>query len=184
MMLSMVVAVLLSADGGVDAEVVDAGVKLGPCREKQTVCFSPSGGCSAPLIEAMDRATKTLDVAIYAINFPPIVDAIVRAKMRGVEVRVITDSTQMRQAKQLEQLQRLAAVGIPMKRDNHSGVMHLKVMIADSREFSTGSFNFTNNAVLNNNESLLVWECPRNAVLFQAEFDRLWGAFQDVVLPQ
>lgn len=170
------------ADGGTDAGA-DAGVKLGPCREKQTICFSPLGACAVPLIEAMDRATKTLDVAIYAINFPPIVDAILKAKARGVTVRLITDSTQMGQAKQLVQIQRLAAVGIPMKRDTHSGVMHLKVVVADSREFVTGSFNFTNNAVLNNNENLLVWECPRNAVQYQAEFDRLWGTFKDVVVP-
>lgn len=183
-MKTLFLMLVLGTDGGLDAGTVDAGVKLGPCREKQTVCFSPVGACAVPLIEVMDRATKTLDVAIYAINFPPIVDAILRAKARGVVVRVITDSTQMAQTKQVEQLQRLAAAGIPMKRDTHTGVMHLKVTVADAREFATGSFNFTNNAVLNNNESLLVWECPRNAVLFQAEFDRLWGAFQDVVLPQ
>lgn len=182
-MLALVMAVVLSSDGGVDAGTMDAGVKLGPCREKQTVCFSPLGLCAQALIDVMDRATKTLDVAIYAINFPPIVDAIVRAKARGVAVRIITDSTQMAQAKQVEQLQRLAAVGIPMKRDTHTGVMHLKVTIADAREFVTGSFNYTNNAVLNNNENLLAWDCPRNAVLFQAEFDRLWSTFKDVVIP-
>jgi phosphatidylserine/phosphatidylglycerophosphate/cardiolipin synthase-like enzyme len=182
-MLALVMAVVLSSDGGVDAGMMDAGVKLGPCREKQTVCFSPLGACAQALIDVMDRAMKTLDVAIYAINFPPIVDAVLRAKARGVTVRVITDSTQLGQAKQIEQLQRLAAVGIPMKRDTHTGVMHLKVTIADAREFSTGSFNYTNNAVLNNNENLFVWDCPKNAVLYQAEFDRMWSTFKDAVLP-
>ena len=171
------------SDAGVDAGTADAGVKFGPCRDKQTVCFSPLGACATTLVELMDRATKTLDIAIYAINFPPIVDAILRAKARGVVVRVITDSTQLGQAKQIEQLQRLAAVGVPMKRDTHRGVMHLKTTLVDRREFATGSFNYTNNAVLNNNENLFVWDCPRNAVLYQAEFDRMWSTFKDVVLP-
>lgn len=174
---TLLVAVLLAQDGG-----TDAGVKLGPCRDRQTICFSPLGRCHESVIGVIDRATTTLDVAIYSLNHAGIVDAILRAKQRGVRVRMVLDSSQMGQAKQVEQLIRLASAGIPMKRDNHSGIMHLKTVVADSREFVTGSFNFTNNAALNNNENVLAWDCPRNALLFQADFDRLWATFKDAVV--
>lgn len=59
--------------------------------------------------------------------------------------------------------------------------MHLKVLISDKTEFTTGSFNFTNNAAMNNNESLVAWRCASSALLFQQEFDRLWDSFRDVL---
>jgi phosphatidylserine/phosphatidylglycerophosphate/cardiolipin synthase-like enzyme len=95
---------------------------------------------------------------------------------------MVLDTSQMGQAKEIEQLVRLKAAGVPMKRDTHSGIMHMKVLVADSREFLTGSFNFTNNATLNNNENVFAWDCPRNAVLYQAEFNRIWTSFKDAVI--
>jgi phosphatidylserine/phosphatidylglycerophosphate/cardiolipin synthase-like enzyme len=181
--LALVVAAVLASDGGVDAGVLDAGVKLGPCREKQTVCFSPLGQCHLSVIDVIDRATASVDVAIYSLNHAGIVDALLRAKAKGRAVRVVLDSSQMGSTKEVEQLLRLQAAGIPLKRDTHSGIMHMKVVVVDGgREFVTGSFNFTNNASLNNNENVFAWDCPRNAALYQAEFDRMWSTFKPAVV--
>lgn len=173
-MILSILLVVLAQDGG----SLDAGVKLGPCRDRQTICFSPLGRCHEVVIGVIDRAVSTLDIAIYSLNQPDIVDAIARAKARGVKVRMVLDSTQIASPKEVEQLKKL--VGIPMKRDNHAGIMHLKTAVVDQKEFVTGSFNWTNNATANNNENLLAWECPKNAVLYQADFDRLWATFKDV----
>jgi phosphatidylserine/phosphatidylglycerophosphate/cardiolipin synthase-like enzyme len=184
-MFAVVLAVVLATDGGVDAGVADAGVKLGACREKQTLCFSPTGNCHLVLIDVMDRTTAQLDIAIYSLNHEGIVDAILRAKARlpardGKDtVRVIVDATQYKSLTEWPQLLRLAAVQIPIRKDGHAGIMHHKFIVADSREFATGSFNFTYPGAAKNNENLLAWDCPRNAVLYQAEFDRLWSGFRD-----
>ncbi len=47
----------------------------------------------ALLLQAIDRANKTLDIAIYNLEDPKIAQAILDAKERGVRVRVITDAS-------------------------------------------------------------------------------------------
>jgi len=165
-------------DGGVDAGV-DAGTPvtaLGPCKTVQTICFSPGNDCDVPLIAVLDSATKTLDIAIYSLNRIPIVDGILRAKARGVKVRMIVDVSQTGQPKEMVQLLRLKAANIPIKRDSHAGIMHLKLIVADSSTFSIGSFNFTDPAVQINDENIFVWTCPRNAVIYTKHFNELWDS--------
>jgi phosphatidylserine/phosphatidylglycerophosphate/cardiolipin synthase-like enzyme len=168
---------VLSADGG-----TDAGVALGPCSTKQTICFSPLGGCDKKLIDLIDGAKKTLEVAIYSVNLQGVIDAIIRAQARGVVVQMIVDSSQLGQAKEVQQIQRLADAGVPMKRDGHSGIMHMKIVVVDDTWFETGSFNYTNGGANLNNENMLIWSCPRNALIYKQEFERLWATFKPVVL--
>ena len=177
MLTSLVLFAVLSADGG-----TDAGIVLGPCSTKQTICFSPLGACDKKLIALIDTATKTLEVLIYSVNLPEVADAITRAKARGVVVRMIVDSSQLAQAKEVPQIQKLADAGVPMKRDGHSGIMHMKVVIVDDTTFETGSFHYTNGAANLNTENMLIWSCPRNALVYKQEFERLWATFKPVIL--
>lgn len=55
----------------------------------------------------------------------------------------------------------------------------MKSVVVDSKEFLIGSFNFTNNATEYNDESLLIWDCPRNAMLYKMRFELLWGKYTD-----
>jgi phosphatidylserine/phosphatidylglycerophosphate/cardiolipin synthase-like enzyme len=168
--------ILSVGDGG----VADAGaLSLGPCSTKQIICFSPLGKCDLQLVALIDKATKTLEVAIFSINRVGVVDALIRAKQRGVTVRMVVDTTQISQDKETDQLVRLLLAGIPIKRDTHNGYMHSKVVVVDDTWLATGSFNFTNNASDNNNENMLIWSCPRNALLYRQEFERLWLTFKD-----
>lgn len=199
-MVPLVLAVLLTADGGVDAGLkLDAGVKdAGPvlaamptrlpdggmfmaCKQTQAVCFSPEGYCDLLVAQVIDRTAPngSIDVLIYSINRPSIVDALLRVRARGAMARLIVDSTQLSDPKEQAQLQRLLAAGVPVKRDTRSGSMHMKVVIRDSQEFLTGSFNFTNNASENNDENMLVWDCQRVALVYKAKFEALWAKYKD-----
>jgi len=181
MLTALVLLAILSADGGT-AVPTDAGISLGPCSIKQDICFSPLGACDKKLVALIDSAKKTLEVLIYSVNLPEVADAITRAKARGVTVRVIVDSTQLAQEKEVPQVKKLADAGVPMKRDGHSGIMHMKVVIVDDTIFETGSFNYTNGAANLNNENMLIWSCPRNALIYKQEFERLWLTFKPVIL--
>jgi len=156
----------------------DGGV-LAPCSLKQTFCFSPEGACDLQVAALIDRATTKLDIIIYSINRPSIVDAILRARARNVPVRIIIDTSQVVEPRELPQLQKLLGAGVAMKRDTHQGIMHMKVVVVNEREFLTGSFNFTNNASENNDENLLIWDCQRNALMYGAKFEQLWAKFKD-----
>jgi phosphatidylserine/phosphatidylglycerophosphate/cardiolipin synthase-like enzyme len=173
MLTSILLLTVLSSDGG---------ITLGPCSTKQDICFSPLGACDKKLVALIDKATKTLEVAIYSVNLPEVADAITRAKSRGVAVRMLVDSSQLGQAKEVVQVQKLADAGVPMKRDGHSGIMHMKFVVVDDTWFQTGSFNYTNGGANLNNENMLIWSCPRNALIYKQEFERLWATFKPVVV--
>src|SRR5262245_39541664 len=48
------------------------------------------GGIDTKLVALMDQAQKTLDVADYDFDLADVADAMVRAKGRGVTVRMVT----------------------------------------------------------------------------------------------
>lgn len=171
-MLGLLVVALLSVDGG---------TPLGPCREAVDICFSPDGACDLKIAALIGRTKTTLEVSIYSLNRESIVAAVLQVKARtpSPTVRIILDSSQIQEPRELLQLKRLLAAKIPMKRDTHSGIMHNKFVVRDGTEFATGSFNFTNNASQNNDENVLLWECPRNALVYQNRFNLLWAKFKD-----
>jgi len=162
----------------VPTKLPDGGA-LVTCSKKQTFCFSPEGDCDLQVAALIDRASAKLDIIIYSINRPSIVDAILRARARKVPVRMIIDTSQIIEPREQPQLQKLLAAGIPMKRDTHQGIMHMKVVVVNDREFLTGSFNFTNNASENNDENMLIWDCQRLALMYEGKFDQLWARFKD-----
>lgn len=114
-------------------------------------------------------------MAVYTLTHPEIIQALVRAKQRGVLVRVLGDQEQARQGASGEALRRLRAAGIPVRVNTHPGLMHLKLAIADERTAAFGSFNFTTQAASNNDEVLAVVESPDLARAWTAVFERMWN---------
>jgi phosphatidylserine/phosphatidylglycerophosphate/cardiolipin synthase-like enzyme len=58
------------------------------------VCFAPEEDCAAFAIHAIDNAEREILVAPYGLTTGSgIVEALVRAKERGVDVRLIADKT-------------------------------------------------------------------------------------------
>jgi hypothetical protein len=127
------------------------------------------------LIEVIDSAKASLDVAIYSLTYPGIVDAVKKAKQRGVKVRLITDSSQSAGKTQKEALKLLGSAGVPIKTNRHSGLMHLKMTVADGRIATTGSFNYSKSASTTNDEMLVVFRDEAVAQSFAAQFERMWN---------
>lgn len=97
--------------------------------------------------------TDQLRVAIYSLNRPAIVEAILAQHRAGVPVRVITDHVQSFGREQSAALAELYAAGVPIKRNAHAGLMHMKMVVRQDM-VSLGSFNYTNNAETLNDEVL------------------------------
>ena len=58
------------------------------------VCFSPEEDCAAFAVRAIDNAQGEIVVGAYGLTTGSgIVEALIRAKQRGVDVRLIADST-------------------------------------------------------------------------------------------
>ncbi len=118
------------------------------------VYFSPQGGCTAALVNALNDARETVLVQAYTFSSAPIAKALVEAHKRGVKVQVILDKSQ-----RTDKYSRAAFfknAGIPTFIDDKHAIAHNKVMVIDSRIVITGSFNFTREAEEANAENLLV----------------------------
>ncbi len=141
--------------------------------------FSPNRGTADVIIGFIDRCHKTLDIAVYCITHDNIVDAIIRAKNRGVSVRVITDNTQSHgkysdDERLEEHLVEVHRVGTGWRQS-----MHNKFLIGDRTAVGTGSFNWTKNADKFNNENFVIVRLLYVVRDFQREFDRLWAIGDD-----
>jgi phosphatidylserine/phosphatidylglycerophosphate/cardiolipin synthase-like enzyme len=126
-------------------------------------------------LEAQINSSKsTLDIAIYSLTKKDIVDSIISAKKRGVNVRIITDRIEAKSKAQASEMTLLIKAGIPMKENTHPGLMHMKVSVIDKSVVTTGSYNYTQNASTENDEVLVVIHDPSTAAKWADEFQLMW----------
>jgi phosphatidylserine/phosphatidylglycerophosphate/cardiolipin synthase-like enzyme len=118
------------------------------------VFFSPQGGCTEAVINALDHATDSILIQAYSFTSAPIAKALVDAHKRGVRIQIILDKSQRTQ--KYSSADFVAHAGIPTYIDAKHAIAHNKIMVIDGYEILTGSFNFTKAAEENNAENLLV----------------------------
>lgn len=145
-------------------------------EEKATLVegyFCPADACADKLIKKIDSAKSSLYVAIYSLTLDGISDALIRAKKRGVEVKVIFDSDQSKNDASDDE--RMGNEGVQIAYRNGSGYMHNKFTIIDMNVVATGSFNYSNNADTRNEENLVFIESTGLAESFKQNFDSIWA---------
>ncbi len=134
--------------------------------------FCPEEACASQLIKKIDSAEKSIYVAIFSFTNDDIASALIRAKERGVEVKVVFDYDQSKS--DYSDDEKLADAGIEVRRRDGSGYMHNKFCVIDEAIVSTGSFNYSENADNKNDENLLFIFSKDLAVRFLDEFNELW----------
>ena len=128
-----------------------------PCARAadiSAVCFTPGGDCTDIIVHEIDSARRQVLVQAYSFTSPPIADALVKAKKRGVDVQAVFDRSQ--RTERYTGATFLANGGVPVLIDAKHAIAHNKVMIIDGGTVLTGSFNFTKAAQERNAENLLV----------------------------
>jgi len=131
--------------------------------------FSPNGGCTQAVVESLDGAKKSVLVQAYSFTSAPIAKALVAAKKRGVDVRVILDKSQ--RTERYSGASFLANEGVPVSIDAAHRIAHNKVMVIDGQQVITGSFNFTKSAEEGNAENvLLILHAPELAARYTANW--------------
>jgi len=146
--------------------------------EPEIQAFFPRAGQDpAPvLVKLYSGASTSLDIAIYSLTHPDIVKAIGDARQRGVQVRVITDNEQAAGNTQKHAVDDLLTLGIPVKVNLPSGLMHLKMSVIDGKIATIGSYNYTQSASQQNDEVMAVVTQPAFVKSCQDEFNRLWDS--------
>lgn len=165
-----------------DGGQMPTAVQSSPEAPPVTVYFSDplarktTGGLETPLVEAIDSAQVSIDMAIYNLSLENVASALISAHQRGVEVRLVMES----EALERKQPQRLAQAGIPIVGDQREGLMHNKFTVIDGKEVWTGSMNYTTTSAYSDyNDLVHIASGPaaqNYAVEFAEMFDeRLFG---------
>jgi cardiolipin hydrolase len=140
------------------------------------VYFSPNGGCENQAKQIVDSAKSELLIAVYSLNSPAVVDAIVAAIQRGVAVEVLTDRTQAFGRGNLEATKKLAASTPNFRVHTKNRIMHNKYAVADNKRVMLGSFNWTRSAENSNDENCLITDDVSVVAKYKQRFDtHLWA---------
>ena len=147
-----------------------------PAAEAATIelYYAPEDLPGDKLVALYGKAKRYIYVAVYGVTFPPVVQALVSAHKRGVDVRVITDREKLKDPKQRSALETLRLAGIPIKINQHDGLMHLKQVVIDDEVNTSGSMNQTTSGHRYNDERLDVITDPATSVRAREKFLSMW----------
>ena len=168
--LFLIAIVVLMAGGGVVAQTCSV----------QSYFVSPDvdGVIETAIIQAIDGARKSLDIALFSFTDDQLGDAVVRATRRGVSVRVILGAGQDKVFG--GEYEKLVSANIPVAIANTPGFFHHKFAIVDGNLLITGSYDWSDSADKENYENVAFISCPARTAgqtaseQYAREFDRLW----------
>lgn len=127
-------------------------------------------------VELLNSAQSSIDLAIYQFDLPTATQALVEAKKRGVQVRMVTDTDSLTasDADMSKAYSSLKAAGIPIVADGRSAIMHDKFAIVDGRWLWTGSWNFTMGDTYRLNNNAILIDSPQLAANYENEFKQMF----------
>ena len=155
------------------------------------------------LVKLIDGATGagcSVLLANYDFNLQEIADALVRAKKRGCDVRVITDGDTVDKSNAAPErskrygrhdfrepyqkpLGALFAGGVPVHDDGaRGGIMHNKFVVVNGAQVWTGSWNMSHGDLAYWNHAILISSAPL-AARYTAYFEYLYKSFAPAFAP-
>jgi len=143
------------------------------------IAFAPTDSVENRIVNALNSADTSIQVAMFTFTNAPIAQALIAAKNRGVAVEVLLDGTA--DGSQFSQRDPLCAAGVTVRVETWEPKLHDKYAVIDAGAASdplivTGSTNWTGNAVDTNDENLLVVHNADLASGFANDFARLRAA--------
>jgi phosphatidylserine/phosphatidylglycerophosphate/cardiolipin synthase-like enzyme len=171
----LAIAILLGLSAAAGSYSADTSPPYGTANLSggtAAVAFSPEGRAQAEIVRAIQAARRSIWVQAYGFSNHAIIGALVDAKTRGVDVRVIVDKSDTH-GRQASGVRAMLAAGVPVWTDYRPAIAHNKVMILDGADVITGSFNFTEAAQTRNAENVLhLSGVPELAALYARDW--LW----------
>jgi phosphatidylserine/phosphatidylglycerophosphate/cardiolipin synthase-like enzyme len=121
--------------------------------------FTPDDDAGKLIKDAIDTAQHQVLVQAFSFTHRKIAEALVAARRRGVDVKVISDKSQIQRVP-TSLIWKIAAEGVPVFADSDHDSAHNKVIVIDAGSpdatLITGSFNFTHAAQYKNAENVLL----------------------------
>lgn len=149
---------------------------FGPTALASTeVFFSPADNAKERLITAIHAAKNSLDIATFRFTSVEFAEALIGAKNRGTNIRILTDEYESQNTQSI--IPSLQEEGLDVKyvKGRFGGRMHHSFVIADSKAVFTGSYNLTEYSDKFNFENAIFTDEPQLVTKYQAQFDKLFG---------
>ncbi|MFN2098378.1 phospholipase D family protein [Pantoea agglomerans] len=135
--------------------------------------FSPAGSAQKLVLYSINNASKSIDIAAYSFTSKDIAIALLNAKKRGIEIRVVAD---FKANEKYTVVNYLRNAGVNVRVNNNYEIMHNKFMVIDGQSVQTGSFNYTASANKRNAENvILIKDNVPLATGYEKEFERLFN---------
>ena len=148
---------------------------------KVSAYFSPQDKTvEKALVPLVEKAKSYVYLPVFVITHKKLTKALIDAKNRGVDIKIILDATSVRSNHTTHEILREA--GIPLKTENYAGKVHNKSMIIDDKYVITGSMNFSNSGENRNDENCLVIENSELAKFYKGWFEFIWKKIPDIYL--
>lgn len=146
-----------------------------------SIYFSPQDkGITNAVIPQINNAKQYIYIPAFLITHKPLTNALISAKQRGVDVRIILDATSV--GLRNSSTKQLRNAGVPVKIENYAGKMHSKTMIIDDKYVISGSANFSNSGENKNDENQILIENEKIAKFYKEFFLYMWTAIPDKYL--
>ena len=172
-LMGLIVGVVLSLVA--NAQACDIQVYFGSPEQED--------GAIVVLLQSIDAALGTLEIAVVGLTDDRLGDAVVRAYRRGVNVRVILASG--RETEAGSEWEKLLAVGVPVRLSDPTASFQHRFAIIDGRTVLIGSRDWMERPLSGSFDGLVRITCPSpgSAAVraFVSEFDRLWSLFDRAV---
>jgi phosphatidylserine/phosphatidylglycerophosphate/cardiolipin synthase-like enzyme len=155
-------------------------VRLEPDYPTDALIWGQGPEIINPMIAEINAENAAIDMVSYRLTVPTLTAALVKRRQAGVQVRVVIEPTQYRNAAFPEywlvgsEADRLWVAGIPIKIRTHDGLTHMKTLIT-SRSALLASSNFTKNWERDHNYFIQLAAKPTLYAQMKNEFNRIWN---------
>jgi len=159
-----------------------AGYMMSPGKEEPAITPLPDKSYYAVVKGLIDRANRSVAVIMYVVKYDPneiddpvntLLNALVRAKERGLSVRIVLDDATYRSYR--ETLDYLMSKGVEVALDEKAGVTtHVKMVIIDEEYLVVGSHNWTESALSYNHEYSVMIRSREMAGRALSYFNNIW----------
>jgi phosphatidylserine/phosphatidylglycerophosphate/cardiolipin synthase-like enzyme len=126
------------------------------------------------MVDLIDGAHATIDFAVMGFTNKDVIDALERAYLRGVQLRMVGDAGHLTNSG----YERMYLHHVPMSVGNMAHIMHDKFMVVDGRFVFASTANWSDSDLKMNSNNAVVFDSPAVAADFTTEFQQMFdGVF-------
>ncbi len=151
-------------------------IDIGPAENPAiSLWFLPtqSGEVKEEIKQLINSAEKSIYIALYDTNDKELVNDLLIAHRKGIDVRVIMDNEEA--TDEWDIVSPLDIKNILRTDYSKSNFMHNKFMIIDGTAVWTGSTNWTENGLFYNNNNSILINSKELADNYTTEFNEMWN---------